>query len=105
MLDNQKVNENINSVNENMEYDLKMQKLRQELSKSFSEYRRTISFMAGDAPLEILCLPTAIENCLLSYGCLRIYDLFNCDFTKVKGLGASRIRDLTSRLDQFFSML
>lgn len=105
MLDNQKVNENINSVNQNMEYDLKMQKLREELSKSFSEYRKTMAFMAGDAPLEILCLPTPIENSLLSHGCLRIYDLFDCDFTKVKGLGAIRIRDLTSRLNQFFSML
>ena len=42
---------------------------------------------------------------LINHGCNRIYDLFDCDFTKIKGLGVSRIRDLTACLDKFFSML
>lgn len=97
--------EKFEDVNINFENDLKMKKIKEELVKKFSEYRTTITFMAADAPIGILCLPKIIENALLDHGLLRIYDLFDCDFTKIKGLGISRVRDLTSRLDQFFSML
>lgn len=86
------------------EQDIKIQKLKEELSKSFEEYRKTMKFLSADAPIEILCLPKNIEQLLISAGCLRVYDVFDLDFTKVKGLGPIRIRDLTTRLDQFFSM-
>jgi hypothetical protein len=76
-----------------------------ELMAKFNEYQKTIAFMTADAPIEILCLPAPIEKILLSNGLLRVYDLFDCDFAKIKGFGVSRIRDLTARLDQFFSML
>lgn len=92
-------------VKSNFEYEEKMKKIREEVAKKFSEYQTTLTFMAADAPLGILCLPAAIEKALLDHGCLRIYDLFNCDFSKVKGLGVARIRDLTTSLDKFFSML
>ncbi len=88
----------------NIEQDIKMQKLKEELAKSFSEYRKTMKFLSADAPIEILCLPKTIENILIDSGCLRIYDVFDLDFTKVKGLGTVRVRELTTRLDQFFSM-
>ncbi len=92
-------------VNKNFDHDLKMQQLKDELIKKFADYRTTMAFMSGDAPIGVLCLPPAIENILLDNGLLRIYDLFNVDFVKIKGLGESRIRNLTARLDQFFSML
>ncbi len=95
----------IENLDNNFENEMRLQKLREEVLKKFSEYRTTLNFMAADAPISILCLPTAIETALLAHGCLRVYDLFDCDFIKVKGLGVRRIRDLTSRLDQFFSML
>lgn len=85
--------------------EIRLKKLREELSTKFEEYQKMMKFMAADAPLEVLCLPKTIENALFSHGCFRIYDLFNLDFTKVKGLGESRVRDLTSRLDEFLSML
>ncbi len=91
--------------NPNFEQDMKMQKLREELAKSFANYQKTMMFLLADAPLGVLCLPTVIENILLAHGCLRVYDLFNVDFVDVKGLGEARIRELTTRLDQFFSML
>lgn len=84
---------------------LKMKILREELVKKFSEYKKTIGFMAADAPIEILCLPSEIEKILLNSGFHRVYDLFDADFVEIKGLGKARIARLTSCLNQFFSML
>jgi hypothetical protein len=96
----------MNNVDEiKFEHDMKMAKIKEEVLKKFAEYRNTISFMAADAPIEILCLPPQIQAALLTHGLLRVYDLFDCDFTKVKGLGVARIRLLATCLDKFFSML
>lgn len=95
----------LENLNSNFEKDLEMKKIKEEVFKKFSEYRNTLNFMACDAPLSTLCLPSAIETALLGHGCLRIYDLLDCDFVKVKGLGVTRIRELTACLDQFISML
>ena len=97
------VKENIDAV-DIVEQDMRMQKLREELKKSFDEYRKTMRFMAADAPIEVLCLPSSIENILLDSGCLRIYDMLDADFTKIKGLGPIRIGQLTTCLNKFFSM-
>lgn len=105
MIDNQNLNDHPETVNQKIEYELQMKKLRDEVIKKFGEYKNTLNYMAADAPLGVLCLPTAIENALLAHGCLRVYDLFDLDFTEVKGLGVTRIRNLTTRLDQFLSML
>ena len=105
MDDINKSTDKIDTENNSFEQDMTLQKLRLELKKSFNKYRKTIDFMASDCPIQCLCLPTIIERCLLDAGLLRVYDLFDCDFRKVKGLGVTRIRDLTSRLDQFFAML
>ena len=78
------------------------QKVKEELIKSMSAYKKTLAFMAGDAPIEVLCLPKKMENILIKNGCLRIYDLFDRDLTKIKGIGKVRCRDLASCLDQFF---
>lgn len=88
-----------------LEHDLKMKQVKEEVLNKLREYRKTIAFMYADAPITILCLPAIIEKSLLDHGCLRLYDLFDIDFTKVKGLGSTRIRYLTSRLDEFFSIL
>ena len=104
-MSNKNLNEKLENVNNNFEQEVKLEKIKEEVLKKFSEYRKTIAYMAADAPIGILCLPPVIMNALLAHGCLRVYDLFNMDFTKVKGLGVSRIRDLTACLDQFFSML
>lgn len=105
MSDINKLIENPDAVKKNFEYEEQMKKIREEVAKKFIEYRKTLTYMATDAPLGILCLAPVIENALLAHGCLRIYDLFDCDFTKVKGLGIRRIGDLTASLDKFFSML
>lgn len=99
------VKEILDNVNNNFEKEMQSQKIKVEVLKKFDEYRKTINYMAADAPIEILCLPSGIEKLLLDNGLLRIYDLFDVDFIKIKGFGVSRTRDLTACLDKFFSML
>jgi len=94
----------LENVNENFDHDLKMKILKEELDKRFSNYRKSLAFMSADAPIETLCLPKSTQDILTRNGCLRIYDLIGLDFTKIKGLGVVRIRDLTASLDQFISM-
>lgn len=83
-------------------------KLTKKISKyvlnSAKSYNKTLSFLAADAPISILCLAKKTEDALLNHGCLRVYDLFDLDFAKVKGLNESLIRGLTSRLDEFLAM-
>lgn len=105
MYDINKLIENPERVKENFEYEEKMRKVREQVAQKFTEYRTTLSYMAADAPIETLCLPRVIENALIAHGLMRIYDLFDCDFTEVKGIGIRRIGDLTTSLDKFFSML
>ena len=97
--------ESLDNVNNNIDFDLKIKQIREEVLKKFSEYKKTVNYMAADAPISVLQLPNTTEKILLDNGLLRIYDLFDLDFIKIKGLGIARVRDLTSRLDQFLSML
>ena len=105
MSDNQNLNDIVENVNNNLEHEMQMQKIREKVLQKFQEYKKTIDYMAADAPIEILCLPLKIEKILIKNGLFRIYNLFDVDFTKIKGLGKTRIGQLTSRLDQFFLML
>lgn len=99
------VKESFENINNNFEKDLDMEKLKEELRKSFADYQKTMKYLMADAPIEVLCLNPIIQKILIDQGFLRIYDLFNVDFVKIKGLGVARIRELTSGLDKFFSML
>lgn len=79
-------------------------KINKEFAESVERYHKNIYYMSADVPIEVLCLPKVIENILINEGWLRVYDLFNRDFTKIKGFGVTRIRDLTTRLDQFIAI-
>lgn len=102
---NNNVKENNENINGNFEFDLNMKKLREDLKKRFLDYQMTMKYMLADAPIAVLCLPPKSEKILLDNGLLRIYDLFNTDLLEIKGLGESRVRDVTTCLDKFFSML
>lgn len=78
--------------------------IKKRLLESLENYRKTVDYMLGDAPIGVLCLPKAIETLLNNAGCYRIYDLFDRDLTEIKGLGDSRLRHLTSCLNQFLSI-
>ncbi len=88
-----------------VEHELNLDKIRKEVLQRYSSYQTTMKYMACDAPIEVLCLDKNLNNILVSNGFLRIYDLFDMDFTKIKGIGEVRVRQLTSSLDQFFSMI
>lgn len=105
MLDDNKIIDNADIVKINLENEDTRKKIGKQVAENLKKYNKTMLYMTGDAPLSILCLPKQIENALLAHGCLRIYDLFDLDFTKVKGLGVSRIRDLTARFNEFLAML
>lgn len=105
MDDKNNLKESFENINTNFESDIDMAKLKDELKRKFQDYQTTMKFMLADAPIEILCLNPKVEAILLNEGFLRVYDLFDIDLIKVKGLGVVRIKELTSRLDQFFSML
>jgi hypothetical protein len=78
--------------------------IQEKAKKDFQSYKQTLMYMSADVPIEVLCLPKAIENALLREGCLRVYDMFNRDLAKIKGIGRSRIHILIARLDQFLTM-
>ena len=79
-------------------------KINKKHLESLQNYRDFMSYASGDVPIQVLCLPKSIEKILIDYGLLRVYDLFDRDLTKIKGIGKTRIRYLASSLDQFLSM-
>ena len=105
MSDENKLIEDPELVKNKIEYENQMKQIREQVVKRFAEYRVTLDHLAADAPISVLCLPPVIENALRAHGCLRVYHLLDCDFTKIKGLGVRRIGDLTTCLDKFLSML
>ena len=105
MSDVDNVKENFENVNNNFEHDVDMAKLKEELKQKFQDYQKTMKYMLADAPIAILCLPISLEKILVDQGFLRVYDLFNADFVKIKGIGVVRVKQLTACLDKFFSML
>ncbi len=84
--------------------DTELKKIKEELLKKLEEYRKSMKYMAADAPIGILCLPKVVEKSLINHGCLRVYDLFDLNFAEVKGLSETSIRNLAASLDQFLSM-
>lgn len=95
----------VHETNTNIDYDMRMAKIKEGVLKGLRDYEKSIRHMSCDAPIEVLCLPKPIEAALLRAGCLRIYDLLDRDFTEIKGIGKARIGELTARFDQFLSML
>jgi len=81
-----------------------IREINKKLVESLQNYRNIVNYMAGDMPIGCLCLLPKYEKALLDHGCLRIYDLFNCDLTKIKGIGKIGVRHLTASLNQFISM-
>lgn len=76
---------------------------KMKLKEDILHYRKCLSYLSANVPIEVLCLPKVIENALIAEGKVRVYDLFECDLTKIKGLGKNRVELLTARLDEFFS--
>ncbi len=88
---------------ENLQLEIQ-KKVSEELKNTLGKYRQTLQYMAGNAPIEVLCLDPIIEKILLSSGFLRVYDLFERDLTEIKGIGKTRLGNITARLDEFISI-
>jgi hypothetical protein len=76
--------------------------INKKLFKSLDNYRKIVNYMAADVPVATLCLPPRYEKALLDGGFQRVYDLFNMDLTKIKGIGKVGLGYLTASLNQFF---
>ncbi len=81
-----------------------VKKINKKLLESLDNYRKFVSYMAGDMPIEAMCLNKTIEKVLLKNGIVRVYDLFDRDLTKIKGIGKVRGRNLNTCLEQFLSL-
>lgn len=75
-----------------------------DVRKNLEHYRKLLSYMGANVPIQVLCLPKAVEKALILEGIVRVYDLINRDLTKIKGLGQARLDLLASRLDEFFTV-
>jgi hypothetical protein len=84
----------------NKEYILNSEKL----SEEFEHYRIILSFLGGNAPIGVLCLPKPLQNKLINAGFSRLIDLLTEDFRKIKGIGNKSQALLTARLNEFFSV-
>ncbi len=88
-----------NIINQDVEPPQKV-----DMKKNLDHYRKTLSYMGANVPIQVLCLPKTIEKSLINEGILRVYDLISRDLGKIKGLGQARLDLLASRLDEFFSV-
>lgn len=78
--------------------------VKDDVKKNLQHYRKILSYMGANVPIQVLCLPKVVEKSLLAEGILRVYDLINRDLTEIKGLGQARLDLLASRLDEFFTV-
>lgn len=77
---------------------------KEQMKEDFAHYRKTLQYMGGNVPVEVMCLPKEIENILIKRGFSRVYDLIGLDLTKIKGLGDSRVDILSAALDEFITV-
>jgi hypothetical protein len=97
--------DNTQGVNENLENKMQVSKLRVEVLSRFAEYKKTMQYMASDLPISALCLNKKLEKKLLEHDYLRVFELFDVNFAEVEWLDKIEVGNLTSRLNEFLSML
>lgn len=78
--------------------------LNEKRTKELAHYRMTLAYMGANVPIQVLCLPKAIETVLVREGYIRLYDLISRDLREIKGLGKTRIDRLSAALDEFFTV-
>jgi hypothetical protein len=75
-----------------------------DFQKDLAYWRKLLSYMGANVPIQVLCLPKSLEKSLLNASILRVYDLIGRDLTEIKGIGKIRAELLASRLDEFFTV-
>lgn len=81
-----------------------IRKINKKLLESLENYKDIVRYMGADLPIGCLCLPQKYEKKLLENGILRVYDLFNRDLAKIKGIGKVGVGHITTSLQQFVPM-
>jgi len=81
-----------------------VRKINKKLVESLENYQKMIGYMAGDLPLQCLCLPKKCERALIDAGFLRVYELFDLNLIEIEGIDIVGARQLTACLNQFISM-
>lgn len=76
----------------------------EDIKQNLMHFRRLLSYMGANVPIQVLCLPKQTEKLLIREGFLRVYDLINFDLSKIKGIGQARLDLLAARLDEFFTI-
>ncbi len=41
---------------------------KEQMKADFAHYRKTLQYMGGNVPIEVMCLPKEIENILIKRG-------------------------------------
>lgn len=80
-----------------------MQSEMYDFKKDLAHYRKCMTFLEGDAPIQVLCLPKKIENILLKNKLFRVYDLTFKRLVEIKFLGEKSIEIVMSRVHNFVS--
>ena len=78
-----------------------LKKIQKNFFKQINSYKDFIRQCELDAPIEVLCLPTALLGILKREGINRVFDLTGRDLAKIKGVGLTRLIALKTSLDKF----
>lgn len=78
--------------------------IKKKLLSTYNDYRKTMLYLSCDISIEALCLSKPLESLLIRHGIRRIYDIFDFDLTKIKGLGDVRRGELATSLEKFIPM-
>lgn len=78
--------------------------IKKKLLNSYKDYKKTMLYLSCDVPISALCLSKPLENLLINNGINRIYDIFDVDLAKIKGLGDIRRGELATSLEKFIPM-
>lgn len=77
---------------------------KEDVKKNLEHYRKTLSYMGANVPIQVLCLPKSLEKSLIRARLVRVYDLISCNLAEIEGIGPKSLDLLASRLDEFFSV-
>lgn len=72
------------------------------VDEAYKKYKKAILYMSCDLSIKCLCLPTVIENILISNGFHRVYDLIEADLSIIRNFGVKRRAILIDKLSEFF---
>lgn len=71
------------------------------LKQDYENYKKNLSYIEADAPIQVLCLPKAIENILIKNRLSRVFDLRIESLKGIKLLGNKRLDLILHAVNRF----